>query len=69
MTKEVKQTLDGIWGNEDGHMLIICKTDETGVEFTIGEPPNNLRAHITLAPYRVRRLIEVLKKAIGDEIK
>ena len=63
-----KVTLDAIWGNESGLMLGICKTDETGVEFCIeGNPPTEIKASITLAPYRVKRLIGVLQKAIGQE--
>lgn len=61
--------LDGIWGNEAGRMLVVCKTDETGVEFSIGMPPNDIQAYVTLAPYRVKRLINVLHKALAEQGK
>ena len=62
----MKTTLDGIWGNEDGVMLVVCKTDEAGVELSIGFPPNNIQACVTLAPYRVKRLIEILQTSLDN---
>lgn len=64
-----KTILDGIWGDEPGMMLTVIKlNNETGVELSIGDAPENKQlVHITLAPYRVRRLIEVLKKTLEDK--
>ena len=64
-----KTILDGIWGDEPGMMLTVIKlNNETGVEISIGNAPENKQlTYITLAPYRVRRLIEVLQKTVEEK--
>lgn len=62
-----KEILDSIWGDESGVMLVVQSVEDgRGVELSIGFPPGDIRAHVTLAPYRVKRLIGILQKIIGD---